>query len=137
VPEKPDPPRILVVDDEPLVRDLVREVLVREGYAVLHAHTAEEALALVRAHEHDRVPDLLVTDLTMPGMDGVTLARTLRTAYPTLVALLMSGGPADHRLDCAGDLHGADAAGPFFFLQKPFSIEGLRKAVRSALKSIR
>jgi CheY-like chemotaxis protein len=128
VPEKPGPPRILIVDDEPLVRDLVREVLVRDGYTVLHAHTAEEALALVRAHEQEGAPDLLVTDLTMPGMDGVTLAQTLRAAYPALVALLMSGSPADHQLD------GANEAGPFLFLQKPFSIEGLRKAVRRGLE---
>lgn len=127
MPEKPDPPCILVVDDEPLVRELVREVLVRDGYAVLHAHTAEEALALVRAHEHDGAPDLLVTDLTMPGMDGVTLAQTLRATYPALMALLMSGSPADHQLDLASE------AGPFLFLQKPFSIDMLRKAVRRAL----
>jgi CheY-like chemotaxis protein len=127
VPDKSGPPRILVVDDEPLVRELVREVLVREGYAVWHAGTAEQALALVGGPDLDGPPDLLVTDLTMPGMDGVTLARTLRATAPTLMALLMSGSPAEHQIDIASE------EGPFLFLQKPFSIEMLKRTVKRAL----
>lgn len=125
--QKPGLPLILVVDDEPLVRELVREVLVREGYTVLHADTAEHAIAVAQAHEKDGAPDLLVTDLSMPGMDGVTLARTLRASYPSLVALLMSGSPADHEADLASD------GSPFLFLQKPFSVQALKKAVTRAL----
>lgn len=117
-----DPAAILVVDDEPSVRELVREVLAREGYTVLHASSPHQALDVVRRRP-GRL-DLLVTDMTMPGMDGAALARELRAGHPQLAALFMSGS-----LDETPPPPNADGR----FLQKPFSIDTLLMAVRAAL----
>ena len=114
---------ILVVDDEPSVRELVREVLAREGYTVLQAASPRQALEVVRRRAGGL--DLLVTDMTMPGMDGTALARELRADYPQLAALFMSGS-----LDETPPPPGADGR----FLQKPFSIDRLIVEVRAALR---
>jgi PAS domain S-box-containing protein len=91
--------RVLLVEDEPAVRNLLRKVLVRQGYEVIHASHGEEALKLAR--NMDRMPDLLLTDVIMPGMNGRELAERLLTVWPDLKVLFMSGysdeiiGPMD------------------------------------------
>lgn len=116
--------RILVVDDEPAVRDLVREVLTREGYRLVLAGSAEEALAA--AGGLDRI-DLLLTDVSMTGMGGPDLARMLRGSHPGLVSLFMSGSLDDEPADEANGER-------LRFLAKPFSIDGLVTAVKEALR---
>jgi CheY-like chemotaxis protein len=117
---------IMVVEDEESVRDLVREILQREGYTVLEAETGEDALAILRAHQ-GRL-DLLLTDVVMPGMSGVALAEALRHSHPELSALYMSGY-VDPSLTVRGD-----APQPNRFLQKPFTLEALLRCVRVALE---
>lgn len=80
-------PSVLVVDDEPSLLASVGQALRRSGYEVFEASGADDALEVAF---RERV-GVLVTDLVMPGMDGVTLAETLRTAHPDLPVLFITG----------------------------------------------
>ncbi|MDE3157063.1 MAG: response regulator [Acidobacteriota bacterium] len=119
-------PTIMLVEDEDSVRELVREILQRQGYTVLEAETAEQALAVIASHT-GRL-DLLLTDVVMPGMSGVALADRLRETHPGLGALYMSGY-VDQSLTDFGDPARATR-----FLQKPFTLEALLRSVRAALE---
>ncbi|WP_431272633.1 ATP-binding protein [Dankookia sp. P2] len=118
----PGGPILLVEDDAPL-RLLGARLLERGGHAVLAADSAEAALDLVGA---GAVPALLVSDVAMPGADGVELARRLRRRWPALPVLLLSGY-AEAVLD--RDL-GAEG---FRFLDKPFGPPKLLREVAAAL----
>jgi signal transduction histidine kinase/CheY-like chemotaxis protein len=111
---------VLLVEDEPQVRTLASRVLRRRGYAVLTAADGEGALRLTSTGL-DGI-DLLLTDISMPGMDGRTLARRLRERSPDLAVLFMSGF-ADA---AAGPLEGP-------LLPKPFTPEVLVERVRETL----
>lgn len=82
--------RILLADDDAAVRDLVQRVLIAGGHRVEVAQDGLEALALVEGGAEFEV---LVTDVQMPGLDGITLAQRLAAARPGLRVLLMSGYP--------------------------------------------
>jgi CheY-like chemotaxis protein/anti-sigma regulatory factor (Ser/Thr protein kinase) len=116
---------ILVAEDEPTVRELVRSALARAGYRVLAARDGEEAM--VRAAAHDGRIDLLLTDVVMPNVNGRELARRFRAARPDARVLFMSGYAADVIAD-EGALNG-DAE----LLVKPFTPEELEARVRAAL----
>jgi CheY-like chemotaxis protein len=79
---------ILVVDDEDALRAVVARILQREGYRVLQASGGNEALELI---ERLGPPDLLLTDVRMPGLNGVGLAQALQARYPTVPIIFMSG----------------------------------------------
>ena len=116
---------ILVVEDEPAVRDLVRDVLLREGYRVLTATVPSEAMSHASAVE-GRI-DLLLTDMVMPEMNGRQLAVQLTAVRPETRVLFMSGY-TDQLLVL--DDKDADTA----FLQKPFSPHSLVRKVREVLE---
>ena len=80
------PPTILVVDDEPVIRDLVSVLLEDEGYTV---HTAPDGLAAVEAVARES-PDLVLTDLYMPRLDGLGLIARLRRERPRLPIVVLS-----------------------------------------------
>jgi len=114
------PPHVLVVDDELPIRDFAARVLENAGYGVSTAGDASEAIALVQQHG---APDLLLSDLKMPDMDGDALAARLRQSTPDLKVLYLTGYPQslfDHR----GILWEGEA-----FLEKPCSPAELREAV--------
>ncbi|WP_200305832.1 response regulator, partial [Paracraurococcus ruber] len=116
-------PPVLLVEDETALRRLGTRVLERDGHAVLAADCAEAALALVEA---GAAPCLLVSDVAMPGMDGIDLARAVRARFPALPVLLLSGY-AERALD-------ADfAAQGYRFLAKPFAPADLAREVAAAL----
>jgi hypothetical protein len=114
---------ILVVDDEAGIRTLVRKILAREGYRVLEAGSAEEALEAAR---RQRV-DLLVTDVMLPRMAGPDLARKLHESDPGLRVLYISGFTPDETVRSAAFPPGAG------FLAKPFTLAALVEKVRQAL----
>jgi PAS domain S-box-containing protein len=114
--------RVLLVEDEELVRALARRSLERAGYRVRIASSAEEALELVRANHN--AYDALVTDVVMPGMSGPELARALDDSGRPLPVLFVSGYTADH----LGELP-RDAA----FLAKPFRPGELVEKLRTLL----
>lgn len=117
---------ILLVEDEDLVRQLARRTLERAGFQVVDAPNAQVALSAVR--DGGFVPDLLLTDVIMPGMDGRELASVLEEEYPGVAVILMSGF-ADPRLPMLTPTGGTRR----FYLEKPFSLEDLRQRVREAL----
>lgn len=114
------PATILVVDDEPQVRQLASRALEREGYRVIEATDGLEALGLFTS---DARIDLLVTDVRMPHTDGIVLAAALRRRYPHIPVLFMSGYP-----------RGTEPA-PEPFLAKPFELHVLCDSVRRLLES--
>jgi two-component system, cell cycle sensor histidine kinase and response regulator CckA len=121
------PPRVvLVVDDEPGVRDLVCRVLRGEGYHTLEAAHGGEALELVEAGI-ERV-DLVVTDVVMPGMDGRELGRRLGQSQPTLPVLYISAYDVNDIFRRGSPRSSAP------FLQKPFPPDHLIKSVEELLQ---
>ena len=116
--------RILVVDDEQLVRSLTVQVLERAGHDVVSVADAKGALELL---ERERV-DLVVSDVVMPGLTGVELLNELRDLQPDLPVVLMTGGsPEPERTTRALEL-GADG-----IVYKPYSHADLIDAVQAAL----
>ena len=115
---------ILVVEDEVSLRELVTRVLRQCGYHVLGVTSAEEAM--LAAHERSGPIDLLLTDIVMPGLNGVALASELRQARPELAVLFMSGYSGEG----AGVYQRID---PTDLLPKPFSAGQLIRRVQEAL----
>jgi CheY-like chemotaxis protein len=120
---------ILLVEDEALVRELVREILAGDGYHVLEASGGEEAVQRY-GQQIGRI-DLLVTDVVMPGMSGRVLAERVRLLRPDLKVLFMSGYTDDAVL--RDEARGATVA----FLQKPFAPDVLSTTVRQILDEVR
>ena len=116
---------VLLVEDEPAVRSLAERVLMRQGYHVLAAGSGVEALELIRDN-YGQI-DLLVTDVVMPEMGGVELARHLLELRPELRVLFISGYAAD-------GVPTTDAGGrQLYFLEKPFSPARFAEYVRQVL----
>jgi two-component system cell cycle sensor histidine kinase/response regulator CckA len=116
---------ILLVEDEPMVRDLAREFLEEYGYRVLTAANGKEGLSV--CHEYPERIDLIVTDVVMPQMSGRELAEEVRTLRPEARVLYMSGFTDD-----AIVRHGV-IADDLCFIQKPFSPDALAGKVRAVL----
>lgn len=116
--------RILVIDDDPSVTSLLRRGLALEGFAVDIAGSGEAGLALAR----ERLPDLVVLDIMMPGLDGLAVLERLRAAEPRLPVLLLTArdAPADQ---VRGLDRGADD-----YVVKPFTWEVLLARVRALLR---
>jgi two-component system cell cycle sensor histidine kinase/response regulator CckA len=121
-PNKSREATVLVVEDQPLLRDLVLEVLARSGHRALAAGNGEEALALAA----QQTIELLLTDVVMPGISGEALALQLSARYPQLRVLFMTGYADD-------SLRARLAARSATVLEKPFSIAKLSETVRAAL----
>ncbi len=118
---------ILLVEDESFVRDVMDEVLQSVGYRVLKMQSAEEALEFYR--NCGEKPDLLLTDVVMPGRNGRDLARELRKQCPTMQTIFMSGYGESVAL------LGTERAANLFYLSKPFSISGLLRKVEEVFRS--
>jgi two-component system cell cycle sensor histidine kinase/response regulator CckA len=117
---------ILLAEDDGTVRALIRQVLRREGYAVLDAGHGPQALRLAAAHPGPI--DLLVTDVVMPEMTGRQLADLLADARPGLKVLYVSGYGDDEVAR-----HGVDAAARSF-LPKPFGPAALTRRIAELLE---
>ncbi|MDH5640112.1 MAG: PAS domain S-box protein [Nitrospira sp.] len=118
---------VLLVEDEPIVRAFVHEVLSTFGYTVLEVRTAEEAMFLSKGYEHPI--QLLVTDVVLPFGRGTKLAEELRRKRPGIKILLMSGYVDQTRMA------DKEISAQLPFLQKPFTHEVLLAKVREALDS--
>ena len=115
---------VLVVDDEPLMRQLVRRTLEAESFHVEEAPDGECALKLIQARTDPF--DLVLTDLSMPLIDGRRVSETVRRYRPTVAILFMSGDP-----DAVPHIESSDI--PARVLLKPFTSEDLYHAVRDAI----
>ncbi|MFF1303766.1 response regulator transcription factor [Streptomyces sp. NPDC058307] len=119
-------PRVLVVDDDPTVAEVVSGYLDRAGYLVDRAVDGPDALARAAAHR----PDLVVLDLMLPGMDGLEVCRRMRGRGPVPVIMLTARGDEDDRI--LGLEVGADD-----YVTKPFSPRELVLRVESVLRRSR
>ena len=112
---------ILVVDDERDVRNLVRILAERAGYRVTEAGTGEEALRILQ--ERMLEPQLLLTDIVMPGMSGLSLAARAHQLRPTLPVIFMTGFADEFAAELCGSV----------CLRKPFKAPELLIAIRDVI----
>jgi signal transduction histidine kinase len=116
---------VLIVEDAPMVRMLVTEMLISYGYTVLEARSSTEAFELVK--NHNGPIDLLLTDVVMPELNGRELAEQLVRSRPTLKVLFTSGYPAD------SIVRNGIADAEVEFIQKPYLADELAQKIRSIL----
>lgn len=115
--------RILVVDDEPQIRRSLQVNLENKGYAVFTAATGEEALEAIAR----RMPDVVIVDLVLPTMDGITLTRHIREQSPVPIIFLSAIGDEPKKVTALES--GADD-----YVTKPFGMEELAARIKSALR---
>src|SRR5919204_2861051 len=114
---------LLLVDDEPAVRELLQEYFAGQGYKISTAPNGETALAAVRAQR----PDLVMLDIRMPGLDGVEVLRRLRRHDTTLPVVMVT---ANEDVELARELLGM---GAFDYVAKPFDFSHLEQVVAAGL----
>ena len=121
------PKRILVVDDSPSIRSLIRVFLASHGYELIEADSGERALGVLRI-----LPaDVVIVDVNMPGMGGVELVRHMRThakAHVRGARVILLSADDDSTARAAGAAVGADA-----FLSKPVTADGLNHQISQLL----
>ncbi len=121
----PQPHRLLIVDDDPSIHELVQAMLVGANWEADSACSGEEALARLQGHTYD----ILLVDILMPGMDGLALLGLLRSRYPHIPVVIMTvKNTPDHVL---GSLR-RDAAA---YLSKPFSRDAFLATLHNALSA--
>jgi two-component system, cell cycle sensor histidine kinase and response regulator CckA len=116
-------PVILLVEDECVVREVTRQVLEHAGYQVLESDGPREAMRLAEVHQ-GRIA-LLLSDVVMPGMSGIDLARRIQKTQPWLATVFMSGYANPVVLQKAEPHSG--------YIQKPFTVDALLMGVAEAL----
>jgi CheY-like chemotaxis protein len=118
-------PVVLIVDDEAVIADTLSEILVRSGYMSVVAYDGESALETALLVP----PEMLITDVVLPGMSGIELAITVKRVFPDCKIVLFSGQAA-----CAELLARADKSGHHFtLLQKPLHPKDLLAHVAASL----
>lgn len=115
---------VLIVDDEPSVRRLLKRLLERAGHRVLVAEDAAEARALVR---HDEVR-LILCDYMMPGENGLDLLRSMKRTHPQIIRVLVTG-----RGDMSTAIEAINGAQVQFYMTKPFELSELLDTVNELL----
>jgi two-component system response regulator CpxR len=118
--------RILVIDDEQVVRDSLQKILRREGHEVLTAADGIEGLSLWREHG----AAVVILDIHMPRSDGIETLVQLRAMHPSVPVIVISGGDQTRTLGLLGD---AKLLGATRTLAKPFSLSELTTALNHAL----
>jgi signal transduction histidine kinase/CheY-like chemotaxis protein len=121
--------RVLLVDDDVLVRETIASQLEDTGYAVTATGSAEEALSALRSGAH---VDCIVTDLSMPGMDGITLIKLAHRDHPKLPAILLTG----FAQDTAALAVGGAISGTFSLLRKPVLADELADRIASLIAAV-
>ncbi|HLG30265.1 MAG TPA: sigma 54-interacting transcriptional regulator, partial [Candidatus Brocadiales bacterium] len=116
---------ILVVDDEETIRLSLKEALSEEGHEVIEARNCEEAFKKIE----EVLPDLILADLRMPGMNGLTLLEKVKAKDPTMLMIVMTGyGTIDSAVE-------AMKLGAYDYLAKPFKLDHLKLVVAKALST--
>jgi CheY-like chemotaxis protein len=121
--------RVLVVDDESSMRQMLRETLERRGHIVDEAADGREALQRLTEHQ----PDLVITDLVMPEMEGIETIQALRRKCPTIPIIAISGGG---RVEPENYLSLAEQIGANRTFAKPFRLDEILTAVRELTAKI-
>ena len=122
--------KILVIDDEDQLRDLLQKLLTREGHEICIAHDGEEGVA----NFHQFNPDLVITDIIMPKKDGIEVIIELIQAHPKLPIIAISGG---RRAVTAGfNLDSAHMLGVRASLLKPFTHRQLLNVIEDIMQDV-
>ena len=127
MPDPEAPQTVLVVDDEPGVRQGITQVLSDQGYTVRNAVDGKEALALMA----ETVPDLVLLDVRLPGLDGIELLKIIRQDHPDVGVVMITAYP---------NIEGAVESmklGALDYVVKPFRIDDLEAAVKKALEALK
>jgi len=119
----PDPPHILVVDDEPQITRVLRTSLSSQGYDIRVANSGEMALEIMK----DWSPNLIITDLSMPSVDGVQLCRAVRAVSQVPIIVLSVRDKEQQKVEALD-------AGADDYVTKPFNMNELLARVRAALR---
>jgi two-component system, chemotaxis family, chemotaxis protein CheY len=119
-------PNFLVIDDDESMRELVGATLQRVGHTVTFAVSAKEALKLLETER----PDIIVTDILMPNLDGIELVTALRKSHPELPIIAMSGSSRNSPLY----LKTAQLLGARRTLMKPFTMDQFFEVVNALLR---
>ena len=120
--------RILIIDDEPQIRSMLRLMLERDGYEVVEAPDGMEG---IRAYRR-KPADLIITDLIMPNKDGIGMIIELQKEFPDVKIIAMSGGGLNKP---EGYLKGAKKLGADCTLTKPIDREKMLRAVKNTIKN--
>ena len=126
-----DPPSVLIVDDDRIVSASIAELLSRDGYATVTAASAEEALAAIAQTRQGAAPKpfaVVIVDMSLPGMSGLELIKTLRRDFTDIVPLAITGYPT---VEAAVQ---AIRTGALDYLSKPMVDDELRIAVEKAIR---
>ena len=118
-----DQPSILVVDDELLIRDLLYDFFLDQGWDISVAEDGQKALRILE----DKKIDLLLTDIKMPQMDGIDLTALVKKEYPDMPVIIMTGYPSVDSAVSALRQKVAD------YIIKPFNINQLYKTIKKEL----
>jgi CheY-like chemotaxis protein len=119
--------RVLVIDDQEPIRRIVRTALERAGHEVLDAGDGERGLQLLESH----TADVVLSDIFMPGMDGIQMLRQIRKQFPAVKVIVMSGGDSTGMLDLRRD---AELLGAVRSLSKPFTPHEIVAVIDSVLE---
>ncbi len=119
--------RILIIDDEPQIRSMLRLMLERAGYEVVEASDGIDGIRLYRQNP----TDLIITDLIMPNKDGIGMIIDLKKEFPDVKIIAMSGGGLNKP---EGYLQGAKKLGAAYTLTKPIDREKMIQAVKDTLR---
>ena len=119
---RPNEKKVLFVDDEEAQRDVIKRVLGRMGYTVTVCDSSEQALALLKTETFP----LIITDLNMPGMDGASFCKAVRTTNTRSIIYALAGYIGNYQADSL------EAVGFDGFLRKPATVAMLKKAVEGA-----
>ncbi len=118
--------RILVVDDEKLIRWSLTEKLTKEGYEVTTAESGEEAIQMI----NQELPDLIMQDIKLPGISGLEILEYVKQVRPESLVIMMSAyGDIDTTVKSM-------KLGAFDFLEKPFDFEKMKIMIAKALETV-
>ena len=120
--------RILVIDDQESIRRIVRRALEQDGHQVMDASDGEMGMQVLARHG----ADVVITDIFMPGQDGILTLRQIRKQFPGLKVIVISGGDSTGMMDLRKD---AELLGAVTSLSKPFTTQEIVDVVRGVLGS--
>jgi len=118
--------RILVIDDQEAIRRVVRRALERDGHEVFDASDGEIGIQILESQSCE----VVITDIFMPGQDGIVTLRQIRKRFPAVKVIVISGGDSSGMLDLRQD---AEFLGAVKSLQKPFNAGEIMDLVRGVL----
>ena len=120
--------RILVIDDQEPIRRVVRRALEQDGHEVFDASDGELGMEILESQSFD----VVITDIFMPGQDGIVTLRQIRKRFPTIKVIVISGGDSTGMMDLRED---AELLGAVKSLQKPFNAREIMDLVREVVGS--